>query len=144
MGGYHRNAVVGQVSRFPCLAVAGEAFRVDFSRLAWPSHKCVVSAQGFVGVLRLLFLPRSVWLQLQTFLVDCTGFLPGSPVFAAFYKMGPVRRPVARGEENYANSSLPSGERDHRQGKSERYFGLLVPEVKDFSGGGSDTSVSSG
>lgn len=106
--------------------------------------ECVVEARVLSQSLRLLFLPRSLWLHLQTFWVDCTGFLPGSPVFAALYEMGPVRQSIARGQENDADSPFPSGEKDHRQDKSTKNFGPLVSEMKDFSGAGSDTSASSG
>lgn len=107
--------------------------------------ECVLEARVLSQALRLLFLPRSWWLHLQTFWVDCTGFLPGSPVFAAFFEMGPMRQSIARGQENDADSSpFPTGEKDHRQDKSTKNFGPLVPEMKDFSGAGSDTSASSG
>ncbi|CAM9283265.1 unnamed protein product, partial [Hapterophycus canaliculatus] len=76
-------------------------------------------------------------------LVDCAGFLPGSPFLAAFYKLGPVRQPAVQGGSP-SSYRIPGGEKDPLQGKSEQHFGLILPDMKDYSGGGSDTSVSSG
>eukprot|EP00752_Nemacystus_decipiens_P017503 g15691.t1 len=75
----------------------------------------------------------------KTFLVDCTGLLPGSPVFAAFYQMGPGRQLMKHCQSVPIVSPNPRGDKEH----SERYFGLLVPEARGDSGTGSDTSVSS-
>ncbi|CAM9739944.1 unnamed protein product [Scytosiphon promiscuus] len=79
----------------------------------------------------------------QICLVDCTSFLPGSPFLAAFYKLGPVRQSAAR-DGSTSSHRISRAEKNPRHGKSEQYFGLVLPDMKDHSGGGSDTSVSSG
>lgn len=86
-------------------------------------------------------VPRAlVVIPLQTFLVDCTGLLPGSPVFAAFYRMGPGRQLAKHSQSVPITSPNPRDDKEH----NERYFGFLVPEARGNSGTGSDTSVSSG
>ncbi|CAM9093821.1 unnamed protein product [Ectocarpus fasciculatus] len=77
----------------------------------------------------------------KVFLLDCTGFLPGSPFLAAFYKLGPVRQPAAHGQST-VTSPFSSGERDRRQEKGEQPY--FVHYSGPGPGPGSDTSVSSG
>ncbi|CAN0420441.1 unnamed protein product, partial [Ectocarpus sp. 12 AP-2014] len=72
----------------------------------------------------------------KVFLLDCTGFLPGSPFLAAFYKLGPVRQASAH-VQSTVTSPFSSGDRDRRQEKGEQPF-------VHYSGPGSDTSLSSG
>ncbi|CBJ30692.1 conserved unknown protein [Ectocarpus siliculosus] len=69
----------------------------------------------------------------KVFLLDCTGFLPGSPFLAAFYKLGPVRQAAAH-VQSTVTSPFSSGERDRRQEKGEQPYFVQC----------SDTSVSSG
>eukprot|EP00903_Cladosiphon_okamuranus_P017135 g15782.t3 len=76
----------------------------------------------------------------KTFLVDCSSLLPGSPVFAACYQMGPGRQLEKHGQSFPTTFPNTRGDKAH----SERYFGLVVPEARGNSGTGSDTSVSSG